>query len=63
MLNVFSTQCIAWKLNKTTQKTKIVILSKGIFPNIFRLFINNNEIEIVKNKKHLVLFMTEVEPF
>ena len=53
LLNTFSEYCLEWKLKINVNKTKALIFSKERIENTLKFYINNEEIEIVKNFKYL----------
>ena len=57
LLDKFLEYCNKWKLKVNVDKTKIMIFSKGRIPENYKFYIQNQEIEIVKNYKYLgILF-------
>jgi len=53
LLNTFSEYCLEWKLKINVNKPKALIFSQGRISNTLKFYINNKEIEIVKNYKYL----------
>ena len=51
-INIFSDYCKIWKLKVNTEKTKIVIFSKGRLP-AYDFKINNEALEVVKEFNYL----------
>lgn len=49
LLNTFSEYFLEWKLKINVNKKKALIFSKGRISNTLKFYINNEEIEIVKN--------------
>lgn len=56
MLDNFAEYCEHWKLKINTDKTKILIFSKGRISKNEKYFLNGKEIEVVKSYKYLGVF-------
>ena len=63
LLNKFANYCHNWKLQINTEKTKILIFSKGRVPQNLKFFIDKDEIEIVKEFKYLGIFFARSGSF
>ena len=63
LLNKFANYCHNWKLQINTEKTEILIFSKGRVPQNLKFFIDKDEIEIVKEYKYLGIFFARSGSF
>ena len=63
MLNTFGQYCEDWKLNVNIEKTKILIFSRGKISRNEKYYLNNAEIEIVKDYKYLGVFFAKSGSF
>ena len=63
LLNVFVDYCDKWQLKINTDKTKVLIFSKGRIPNNLKFFMRNTELEIVKDYKYLGVYFARSGSF